>query len=184
MANDKYSRGKIYKLVNTVDDHVYVGSTCKTLGVRFATHKCDARKEPHRVVYQHIAKIGWDKVSMVLVEKYPCATFHELTARERYWIEVLNASLNMTIPTRTNAEYDADNKQRKRDNRKLFRENNKAMIAEKAKAYYEQNKEALLQGRREKIACECGCMVSKYTLVQHKATTKHQARMQQKHSEA
>jgi hypothetical protein len=124
-----------------------------------------------------MSQIGWDKVSIVLVESYPCTSLHELTKRERYWIEALKSTLNTTIPTRTDAEYRADNRQRKRDKQKLYRENNKAMIAEKAKTYYEQNKETLLPRRNEKISCECGCMVSKYTLDKHKATTKHKQRM-------
>jgi group I intron endonuclease len=183
MPGNKYSRGKIYKLVNTVDDNVYVGSTCKSLGVRLSRHKCDARKQPTMRVYQHISKIGWDKVRIVLVENYPCVSVHELTARERHWIETLNAQLNTRIPTRTDAEYREENRQHKRDKQKLYRENNKVMISEKAKEYYEQNKQALLQRRNEKICCECGCMVSKYTIAKHKATTKHQTRMQQMQTE-
>ena len=179
MAKNKYAKGKIYKLVNTVDDNVYVGSTYRGLGVRYADHVCASRRERFKSmeVYKHMSQIGWENVSIVLVEKWPCTSLQELTTRERYWIETLKPTLNTRIPTRTDAEYRADNKQRKRDKQKLYRENNKAMIAEKAKAYYEQNRETLLPRRNEKICCECGCMVSKYTLDKHKAKNKHKQRM-------
>ena len=34
-----YSKGKIYKMLNTIDDEIYVGSTIETLRQRMATHR-------------------------------------------------------------------------------------------------------------------------------------------------
>ena len=34
-----YSKGKIYNILNTIDDNMYVGSTVETLGQKMAKHR-------------------------------------------------------------------------------------------------------------------------------------------------
>ena len=43
---------------------------------------------------------------MIEIEKYNCNNINDACKRERYWIETLNATLNMVIPTRTAKEYE------------------------------------------------------------------------------
>ena len=50
---NRHSNGKIYKLVNDVDDEIYVGSTCMPLAKRMHCHKRDVTKYPERRVYKH-----------------------------------------------------------------------------------------------------------------------------------
>ena len=42
-----YSKGKIYKILNTIDDEIYVGSTCETLSQRMARHRSDMKRLSH-----------------------------------------------------------------------------------------------------------------------------------------
>lgn len=44
---NRYKNGKIYRLVNSVDDEFYVGSTCLPLAKRKSTHKSEAKKHPN-----------------------------------------------------------------------------------------------------------------------------------------
>jgi len=83
-----YANGKIYKLVNNIDEKEYVGSTCNPLYKRKGQHKGMAGLHPERRVYAHLNKIRWENVEIILIENYPCANREELTKRERYWIEV------------------------------------------------------------------------------------------------
>jgi hypothetical protein len=39
MADNKYSNGKIYKIVDNTSDKVYIGSTCKSLKQRLTAHE-------------------------------------------------------------------------------------------------------------------------------------------------
>jgi hypothetical protein len=55
-------------------------------------------------------EIGWENVSIVLIEAYPCDNKMEMERRERYWIELLKPSLNTVIPTRTREEYNHANR--------------------------------------------------------------------------
>lgn len=145
-----YQLGKIYKLVNNVDDKIYIGSTCATFRERKRGHKNKSRKCPDRHVYKHLNEIGWANIDIVLIEKFPCADRLELHKRERYWIDELLPELNKNIPTRTEQEI-------------------AEKIKIKKKQYYEANKEKL----KVKITCECGSIVTKYNLNCHKKTKKH-----------
>jgi len=100
-----YRNGKVYRLVNNVDDKEYIGSTCNPLHKRKAGHKKDAAKSPNRPVYRHLNTIGWECVQIILIENFPCTSKEELHAPERYWIEQLKPVLNKAIPTRTSKEY-------------------------------------------------------------------------------
>ena len=63
---------------------------------------------------------------MVEIEKYPCSDSNEARSRERFWYENLIATLNSRFPIRTKYEY---------------REANKDLLYEKARKFYEINKE-------------------------------------------
>ena len=108
--NNIYQRGKIYKLVNNVDDNIYIGSSTNELYKRKNQHKYKSLTFPERNVYKHFNNIGWENVEIILIENYPCISKNELHARERHWIELLKPKLNQVIPTRTDKEYREDNK--------------------------------------------------------------------------
>ena len=89
----RYSRGKIYKLVNSVDDKIYVGSTCLSLSKRFYEHKKQARHKP-LPAHIHLNTIGWDNVRIILIENVIAETKDQLLQREQHYIDLLNPSLN------------------------------------------------------------------------------------------
>lgn len=170
MDTNKYAQGKIYKLTNTIDDLIYVGSTYRNLKKRFQKHKEDAKLKKSKV-YTHLNKIGWENVSIELLEDYPCQSKAELCTREREYIEQLQAALNNNIPIRkadelyeTNRIYREKNKdiikEKKRLYRianhdkelargKVYRENNRDKVAEKNRRYYENNREKEAQRQKD-----------------------------------
>jgi group I intron endonuclease len=98
-----YGIGKIYKLVNSVDGKICIGSTCQTLAKRKGEHKRYATKYVNRKVYQHLNSIGWENVRIVLIENYACGSRDELRAREEYYIDLLKPSLNMRESSATSS---------------------------------------------------------------------------------
>ena len=111
---------------------------------------------------------GWDNWKMLLIKYFPCHSKLELESEERKQIELLGATLNKHIPTRTKKEWYQDNKeqileekkeinkQHYQDNKetiaqkgKKYREQNKEKIKEKKKQYYEQNKEKIKEKQKE-----------------------------------
>jgi len=190
-----YSNGRIYKLVNDVDDKIYVGSTSLRLSIRKCHHKKAAKRKPNIRVYKHLNEVGWDHVNIVLIENYECKTKEQLYARERHWIEELKPGLNNNIPTRTMKEWYQDNKEQILQQKKEYYANNKEQIAQKEKEYRENNKEKLKQyyaNNKEKIAqqtkeyrennkaklnqkfqCECGGKYTHKNKPSHMKTNKH-----------
>jgi hypothetical protein len=160
-----YSKTIIYKIVcndlNITD--VYVGSTTDFIR-RKRQHKTTCNNEKSKSynykVYQTIrCNGGWDNFTMIEIEKYSCIDSNEAHARERYYLELLNAKLNMVIPTRTRKEYCETNKNQLTEYSKRYYEDNKEQIAEYRKdnkeknikyqkKYYEDNKEQLAEYRK------------------------------------
>ena len=67
---NRYSHTKIYKLIDKVNQHFYIGSTTsKYLTKRKADHKADSSRQPERPVYKYFNSVGWSNVTIVLIEE-------------------------------------------------------------------------------------------------------------------
>ena len=204
-----YANGKIYKLVSPHTTDIYVGSTASTLTKRKAGHKKNYTKwkkgKKGCASSFELYELGIEDVDIVLIEKFPCADKMELRKRERYWIEKLNCC-NKRIPSRTGAEYEQDNKEKikvrkqayykankekisavhkayyetNKEKIKAYREANKEKNKARDKAYYETNKEKINADNCKKVTCECGSVVRRGGLTEHKKTKKHKKLMEAK----
>ena len=74
MNYNRYNNGKIYQIINNIDDMVYIGSTCLPLRKRIYNHKEEqhAGKGPNRRLFVHAQKYGWAEFDIILIEEYPC----------------------------------------------------------------------------------------------------------------
>ena len=197
-----YSKTIIYKLVNNEDydnANIYIGSTTDFVKRKYS-HKISCNNEKDKAYnhkkYQYIRDNGgWNCFNMNEIEKYPCNDGNEARAREEYWRSHFNAQLNMTRPCITEQqrkqyrkEYYENNKNIILEKCKVYIENNKDKISKRHKDYYQNNKEKILEQnkgnnennkdeiakkRKEKITCECGCIVTIYHLARHRKTQKH-----------
>jgi hypothetical protein len=189
-----YSRTIIYRIVckDTSITDCYVGHTTN-FTKRKCNHKssCNNEKEKNYNlnVYQFIRNNGgWDNFNMIEIEKYPCNDANEALKRERYNLELYNATLNSLIPSRTRQEWKTDNKEhfkeykkkwhydnkeKRKEKMKEYYENNKEKLSNQNKKYYEDNKNLILEINKEKITCKCGCLIVKGNLLRHQQTQKH-----------
>ena len=88
-----YSNSKVYKLVNSIDSKIYVGSTSQPLCKRLAKHKSDAKHKP-QFVHKHFNTIGWDTVRIILIESVECFNKEQLVQREQHHIDLYKPELN------------------------------------------------------------------------------------------
>ena len=90
-----YSKGKIYKILNTIDDEIYVGSTIDTLSARMAKHRSEINTtQKHKYkLYEHMKGIGCNQFYIELIEYFDCSSVEELRAKEGEWIRAI-ATLN------------------------------------------------------------------------------------------
>ncbi len=101
-----YKNGKIYKVINALNEDVYVGSTVKKLCNRMGGHRSHARDiKWTSKLYLAMREIGIAHFSIVLVEMFPCTTKEELHAREVHWIKALKATYNHNLPFKTPEEH-------------------------------------------------------------------------------
>jgi len=79
-----YQNGKIYKITNSNDNKIYIGSTVKNLNDRMANHRNNIKNDEKKKskLYQHIKKVGKDKFKIKLVKNYPCNNLNELKSKE------------------------------------------------------------------------------------------------------
>lgn len=76
-----YLNGKIYKVYNTVNDIIYIGSTTQVLPKRLHGHKADCLKQTSPF-YTAMREIGVDCFKILLIELFSCTCKAELEARE------------------------------------------------------------------------------------------------------
>jgi len=145
--NSKYSNTIIYKIIcndEAIKD-IYVGSTIN-LAKRIANHKslCMGNNKYRGAQYKLYDIInqngGWFNWSVIEIEKYPCYSASEARYREQHWYDRLNPSLNDILPSNKITIPPA-----------IINEPLKEIIdlREKAKYYYQKNKEKRLSQMKE-----------------------------------
>lgn len=183
----KYQKGIIYKLVNTVDDKFYVGSTISGLKHRIGQHKSNSSKKTHIKVYAYLNELGWDNVTIEEIERYPCSNKVELTKREQHWKDILKPELNTNdcIVCISKAEYTRKWKRNKYKNNqeyrqselekgKNFRLNNPNYMSTHSKNYHVLNKDKIMERKNKIVICDCGSSYQYGSTAVHKRTRKHQ----------
>lgn len=145
---NKYQHGKIYKILNTETDDIYVGSTCMELSDRFNTHLRTQHVKQGRKLYALMKSIGSEFFYIELIETYPCETKEQLREREGQYIREIG-TLNMCIAGRKNQEYISDNKETILEQKREYYKLNKAKISSQQKEHYTNNKEVIQE--RQKI---------------------------------
>jgi hypothetical protein len=150
-----YNNTIIYKIVcndlNIKD--IYVGHTTnfdkRKIGHKSCCNNING-KSYHFNVYQCIRdNRGWDNWSMIEIEKYKCNDKYEACKRERHFIESLKATLNQNIPSRTDLEYKADNRDKILDTKAQYRIDNKDKILDAKAQYRINNKDKIKEHDRQ-----------------------------------
>jgi len=194
-----YQHGKIYSLRSYQTDKIYVGSTARKLCARMGQHRYDYKTG---VDISAKELMQYDDCYIELLEEYPCENKLQLKRREGQ-IQRQITCVNKNIAGRTKKEYYEDNKElilEKNKNRyedkkedilkyhKEYFQKNKELISTKRKEYYKENKEDIKAYKRqfyqdnkeeinkkskEKVTCECGSIVRKSGIAEHRKTKKH-----------
>lgn len=185
---NKYHEGKIYKMINNLDNKEYVGSTCRSLYYRLQKHITASTSNDYKV-YIHFNNIGWNNVKIELVEDFECENRTELRIREQYWIEELNPELNdrrAYLSTEDKKAYDAkyrkENPEKMKSKNKKYRKENPEKEKERKKKYNDEHKDEIKkynnkyykEKNKEIINCECGGKYRFITKARHFKTKIHQ----------
>jgi len=86
---------KIYKIVNTINDDIYVGSTKNELRKRFYNHKLNAiHKKFNNGLYDMINEYSIDCFRILLIEEIECENKEQQLQHEQRFIDELKPKLN------------------------------------------------------------------------------------------
>ena len=118
---------KIYRIVDNTNSNVYIGQTTQLLNQRLREHK-----KSQKCRSRDIIKNGDYRIE--LIEET------DDKSRERWWIENTDC-INITTPGRTREEWREDNKDKIKEYRREYYQDNKDHQAESQKEYREKNKE-------------------------------------------
>lgn len=158
--------GTIYKIQKEND--VYVGSCTVPINSRFAVHKAQYKyhqqgKDVSKTSSIHVMDGGKCEV----IEKQTYKNKKEMKKKEQYWIdELLTQGFNIVNKNKAYVEdYDIYFKE--------YRNKHKDKMKEYQKEYRELNKEILNKKRKQKVECECGEIISKGCLSNHRKSRRH-----------
>ncbi len=164
---------KVYKLCNSNDDEIYIGSTKQKLGQRFSEHKSRAKKgKKNMLIYDHMRKLGIDKFYIELLEEKEVANKQEQMKLEVLWQEKEACKLNkyraqstiekrkeldkeyrqkseVKVKLRANSyKYKLNNRDKINEGAAIYRENNHDKAIESTKRWRAENKDKELEYRQ------------------------------------
>ena len=191
-----YENTVMYKIVNyEVPEFIYIGHTTNFIKRKFL-HKsmCNNPCGIHYNIKLYLTireHGGWLDWNMIEIKKFPCTTKQEACIEEDRLMIEFSSNLNMVRAYRSyddKKDYYLNNKEKIYEVKKLYSINNKDLILARYNNYYANNKEIvnkrravryvinkdlINEKRREKIECECGCVLAKANMADHKKTIKH-----------
>lgn len=178
-----YKNSKIYKIVNSKSNSIYIGSTTQSLARRMSVHRAFARHEYKcgcKKLARHMQKYGVQNFRIVLIETYPCKNKDELRAREEYWIEKLKPELNIVSAYLTKEKkkenwqkyYKQHSKKIKKRSKQWYQDN-KEYAKERDSIYREKNKDKILEREEQIICCTCGFFCSYKNYARHVKSKMH-----------
>ena len=179
-----YKNAKIYKIVNDIDDEVYIGSTCQPLSKRMAEHRASmkTKRDGKIKLYQHMTNVGVENCKILLIEETPCENIEQLRKIEGEYIRKFG-TLNGNMAGRSASEYKKEFAERYKPRKKEYREKKRDILNLKNREYYEMKKDEINQKHKElyaemtktKITCEiCGGVHNKKNTPNHKRSKRHQ----------
>ena len=167
-----YDNTHFYKIVCKDLDikDMYIGHTTD-FASRKSKHKQSCLNDNNKVkhnylVYRFIRENGgWDNWDMILIETRRCENELDALRTERDFIERLGSTLNRSIPTRPaqerNKAYYEQNRNKILDYCKTYREEHKDKKNEYNRKYRIDNKETL--NEKMKLRCVCDICGDSYT---------------------
>jgi len=163
-----YQEGKIYKLTCKETTKVYIGSTVMKMCQRISKHL----DKSNNCVSKQIIERG--NYEFELIENYPCNTARELHAREQYWIDNTENTINKQRQYESEEAFKIHRKEYQKKLGEAYRNGDKREeYLNKKKKYALNNKAVISEKQSEVIQCECGGCYRRNHKARHCRSRKH-----------
>ena len=175
-----YQNSFIYKIQHKENKElIYIGSSTNYTR-RKQCHK-DRTKNKTTKLYETIRNNGgFDNFIMEEIKKFPCNSKKELEIEEQKCMEEYNCTLNTLKSFITEEDkkirdakshkklYEINKEERKKYVNEWINNNR-----EKHNEYNRKTKAKYKEYNKEKVTCECGAVIARWGLYQHKKTKQH-----------
>ncbi len=173
--------GRIYKINNSKNDKVYIGSTFETLDNRFYKHKSKKKLRPNELLYELINEIGEQYFSIILLEEIEVGNKKQLLKLEDKYINEFRGQHPELCLNKNNP---APTIEMKKATKKIYYFKHRDKTYKARRACITKNKESHEKYKtymreygknRSRTLCECGVNVTdnKSSIRDHNKTNKH-----------
>ena len=178
---NRYNNSKVYKLINTVDDTFYIGSTTTQLSKRLSWHKrtCLYKQSKARL-YEHMSKIGMENFKIILINEFYLNNNEELRREENNYIEMYKNDSNCLNMVRAYASDEVKKEQMIKSSEKFRKEHREEILKRKIEYYIKHKYDEYSKVDQ----CICGSSYTHSHRLRHERTKKHQAFMHDQKAEA
>ena len=181
-----YRTGRVYKIIHTQSDIVYVGSTFSSLRERFRGHKNNKKENRNCSITPYIREYGVDQFKIILIKEYEVCDRKHLLMYETLWVNRLKC-INKYVPfqpismNERSKQYAKEHYEQRRIRRIKYREHENEQKREYMKNVYRfTHKEHIKEYKSRKIWCEsCKCDINLSHKARHLKSQKHQKNMSQ-----
>ena len=175
-----YNNGKIYRILNYIDDDCYVGSTTQPLSKRMAWHRreMNSQTKKDRLIYTKMRSVGVEHFYIELIEEFPCTNREQLLQREGHFIRELG-TLNRIVAGRTKKQHYQDNKRCILGQQRQYYNEHKDVVLERNRVYREYNKDRIRQQALARVSCCCGIEYTHQNRQRHFNSQRHKELMEQ-----
>ena len=177
---NRYNNSKIYKLINTIDDTFYIGSTTAQLSKRLSWHKKLSIQTPNTKLYQHMNEIGRDNFKIILIEEHYLDNKEQLLREEDRVIQMYLHDENCLNSNRALLS-EEDKKENDRKKCKLYKSRHKDHISEYNKKYRLENLENIRErqqnNKKQIFTCICGVILTCGAKLNHLKSKNHMNKM-------
>ena len=143
-------KGIVYQIYLESNPYInYVGSTIKTLEIRWRQHKAKSviynktKIKGNPIICQYFDEFGIDNFKIRLIKEYDIVDIKHIRAYEQLWLNKLkpiNVIKNLFLTKHLIRGYS-----------KIYYENNREQFRERSKTYSENNREHLIEYRKNYI---------------------------------
>ena len=141
--------GNVYQIIHKPSNVSYVGSTMKSIEVRWKHHKYDYMKwvqsdftKTSVSIFPYLEKYGVASFDCILLKAYQVMDRKHLQAYEQLWI-------NKIKPINQNCAFNPIYKECRKRQSLTYYNNNKELVAYKSKQYYKANRVQLIEKQKQ-----------------------------------
>lgn len=145
----------VYKIVNHVDDKIYIGSTKQKLSRRMCSHRSDCKRKNNQI-QKHMRGIGIEHFYIVELDRKEVEDRQQQFMLESTWQDKLKPELNINrackdpeLTKQNKKKYYQKNKETILVKNKIYRDKDPELTKQRRKEYYQKNKDTYMKYTRE-----------------------------------